>query len=243
MKQQIPLHRQSARFLYYRYKDSVYYSVTLLGLIVVVSLLLLFWFIIPEISSWFSIRNEVIATNQKLNILQNNITTMQNIDSSLLNSQMSIAASALPVQQDPAAILSAISTAALLSHVSLNDFNFQLDTPDNSSGQQEAGATPIQLVVSVNGSVSDVKQFLGQLSEEVPVVEVVSIDQEGQTATITLHFYEKPFPAFHFTPETPIAPLSDTQLLLLQNLSVWQQKTAETQIAPSASASAVPLFE
>src|SRR6266700_1937627 len=112
MKTQVWLGQKSVRFWYFRYKDSAYYHLSIIGVIALVSFFLIIKLILPQVQSWFSIRDEVIATNDKLTVLRNNINLVNNLDRNLLTSQVETSSTALPAQQDFAHILSALSHAA-----------------------------------------------------------------------------------------------------------------------------------
>src|SRR5258708_1652220 len=127
--------KKGFRYWYYRFRDSEYYSLVVIGVTILICLILLFNVIIPEVTQWFSIRDEVIATRQKIAVLQQNINLMNNLDKNKLNGQLQTASDALPPEKNFGFMLNAISSAASLSNVSLNDFAFQVGNLDNTKGQ------------------------------------------------------------------------------------------------------------
>lgn len=60
--------KKGFRYWYYRFRDSQYYALSIAGITILVCTLLVFNVIIPEIANWFSIRQEVIATQAKIDI-------------------------------------------------------------------------------------------------------------------------------------------------------------------------------
>src|SRR6266851_199854 len=126
MKSDVWIGKKGFRYWYYRFRDSEYYSLTAIGFTVLICIVLLFNIIIPELSQWFSIRNEVIAARAQIATLQQNITFINTLDKNRLNSQLQTASHALPPEKNFGFMLNAISNAAVTSGVSLNDYAFQV---------------------------------------------------------------------------------------------------------------------
>src|SRR5580698_4987528 len=124
MKKSLWIGKKGFRYWYYNFRDSEYYSISLIGLVIIVSIYLLFNVIIPETSQWFSIRREVVATRQNIAVLQQNINYMNNLNKNVLNSQLQTVSTALPPEKNFTSMLNAITGAAATSGVSLNDYSF-----------------------------------------------------------------------------------------------------------------------
>jgi hypothetical protein len=244
MKSQVWLGQNSFRFWYYRYKDSPYYHLVVICFLVFLAFFLFVKVIVPQVSSWFSLRDEVIATNDKLATLRSNINLVNNLDKNLLENQVETATAALPPQQDFSAILAALNHAATTSNVALNDFSFQIGDAATRGTNTLGGVKVVPMIISISGAVKNVQKFMQILTQELPVSNIAKIGYSGQTATVTIEFYQKPFPKTSFNPESPIIPLSDNKNSLLQKLSNWQQATSGQQnlSIPVSSGSGVPLF-
>lgn len=235
------------RFLYYRYKDSNYYSLLILSATIVVCMFLIFGFIIPQIQSYFSIREEVASLNSEIRTINENINFMNNLDKTLLNSQLQTATSALPSDKDFAGILNAIASAAIRSGVSVSDFSFRLDENSSSANGVKngspAGPLLINLSVDIKGSVSGWKKFLTEIYEKVPLVEITDIKGDSDSLTVGMRFYYKPLPKIAFKESEPITPVADSKQALIRKLSSWQSAPLNQEITvPVSSSSAVPLF-
>jgi hypothetical protein len=246
MKNSLWIGKKGLRYWYYNFRDSEYYSLTLIGLVVIVSLYLLFTIIIPETSQWFSIRREVIATRQNIATLQQNINLINVMDKNVLNEQLQTASVALPPEKNFSTMLNAITNAAAISNVTLNDYSFQVG--NIASGQGQSGnsnysdipATVITIVV--NGNIDDLRKFINTIENSVPISEVTGIDGGGENLSITLQFYQKPFPAVTFNDETPIEPLTASQVNLLHSLNKWENPASlQTTQTGNGSGSAVPV--
>lgn len=248
MNDEILLGKNNWKFWYYRYKDSPYYSLTFIVLAILVCAVLIFQVIIPQLQSWFSIRDEVLATQERINIMRNNTNFMNNVDRSVLNNQMQIAFQALPQEKNFDAILTAISDSALRAGVSVGDYSFLVGEVASVSGQSadptQHGYSSVEITLNLASGVDGTKRFLKEVREKLPLSEVVQVEGNQQISTVTLRFYQKPFPNISFNKAEPIVPVSDANRQLLQQLSSWQANPLpQDLVTPSGSASgAVPLF-
>lgn len=238
------LGQNNIRLLYYRYKDSTYFVSGVIALIVLASIILVTQVVIPQVQSWFSIRDEVIATRDKIDVLNNNIAFMNNINKSQLDEQVKTATKALPVNKDFAAILNAVADSAQTSGVSLQDFSFQVGDINAVKGQQdslERDLSQVKLIISVNGTFDSVEGFLKKIAQELPLSEVTDVEGDLNGTTITLQFYQKAFPNIVFDDETPLVPISNKDSALLDKMNGWQPPVTEGNTS-DASNSALPLF-
>ena len=256
MKNEIWIGKKGFRYWYYHFRDSEFYSYSMTGLAFVVCALLLINWIIPELNSWFSIRDEVTATQGRVDILQRNIAFMNNLNENTLNQQLQVVTQALPEDKNFQAILNEISTASIMSGVSLNQYSFQVGSVSSSSTTPHPivpvavntatanGLLSIAVTVTVNGSIDKVRRFILAIEEGFPLAEVTGVNGNGQSVGITIQFYQKPFPKNTLSLETPIAPLSSGETALLGKLSKWQSSPTKVQGIPSpiSSTSAIPLF-
>lgn len=245
MSNEVWIGKKGFRYWYYKFRDSELYTLTLLGITIIVSFFLLFNVIIPELNNWFSIRKEVAATRQQISVLQQNINFLNNLDKGILNSQLQTATQALPATKDFGMMLNAISNASATSGISLNDYSFEIGNIASSSGQlttsKYSGLSSIQVTVTVNGNLGQIRKFVQSLQNSLPLSEVTTINGSGSNMTIAIIFYQKPFPTTNFSADTPLTPVSQEQVTLLQNLSKWEVPVLQNSTS-SSSGSAVPLF-
>ncbi len=247
MRRKVFLGQNDIRFFYFRFKDSPFYSLTVIIFTILVSLILIFQIILPQLNVWFSIRAEVIATRERISTIRNNINFINNLDKGILDSQFRSAVSALPGNRSFSTIINALSSASIASGVGLNDFNFQvgeIKTDENSpdkvilASNQEA----VDIVVTISGSLDQEKKFLEELSQRLPLSSVTSIDGNVDSLTVKIQFYYKDLPEIALSEAEPLAPVSDGEKEFLQRLSGWNQSAPDLGITPSGSVSAVPLF-
>lgn len=239
--------KKGLRYWYYRYRDSQYYAMVVIGLSVTVCLLLLFNVIIPQINQWFSIRQQVVETRERIAILEDNINFVNNLDRGRLETQLQNASTALPPEKDFGSMLNVLSNAALNSGVALNDYSFQVGNIASSSGVQTNIKTPgldsVRITVVVNGQLEGILRFIRTMQTSVPLSEVVSIDGSGQNMSISVQFYQKPYPDITIPETDRLTPIADEKVLLLQELSGWDRPTRILEsTSSSGSGAVVPLF-
>lgn len=209
--------------------------------IIIISILLFFFFVIPGIQNYFAQQDLAKAEEQKLQVLKNNLNTLSSLNDSQLNQNLGVLSAALPSGKDFAGVINAINTDAALTGVSVGDFEFQVgDLSQNPTGG--GGAFPtLQLNVSLNGDPVAILKYLSELSRTVPISEVTSIKTSGNFANLTLLFYFKPFISSNLSDETPVNSLSSQDLSLVSNLSKWNTPAAAAGLNISVPASSSAL--
>lgn len=248
MNDEVWIGKKNFRFWYYRYKDSPTFSFSIIGVTIVVCLILIVQVIIPQVQTWFSIRDEVIATTDRITVIRNNLAYMSNLDKTLLDKQLETATAAVPPQKDFSSILNAIFEAALQSGVSLGDFSFNVGNvsataagaPKDAS-QKDLSAIEVTLVLSSN--LDGGKRFLTKIKEKLPLSEVVKLEGNLQATTVTIRFFQKPLAKIVYQDTQPLPPVSPQHQQLLQQLSSWRVNTQQNFALPSGtSAERIPLF-
>lgn len=249
MKREVFRGQNTFRFVYFRYKDSPYFSLLILFLSLSICIILIFQIIIPQTQNWFSIRDEVVATRQKIAILRSNALFMSGLNKAILESNRQIAIRALPVEKDFGDIINAIAIAAVNSGVSVDDFSFTLGRISTTSAefkkQEDTQASMTRLSLSLRGDMGKLKSFVNEISEKLPLNEIESIDTSRGNTYISLYFYSKPYMRPRISYDESIHPLSPENSSVFSTLSKWNSRMSsylgETQQPPPPS-SGVPLF-
>jgi hypothetical protein len=247
MANDIWIGKKGFRYWYYRFRDSMYYSFTLIVFPILLCGVLIFSLIIPEISDWLSIRREVLAVKEKITILQNNIAFMSNLDRTTLNGQLQTATTVLPSVKDFSVMLNAINDASVVSGISLDDFTFQVG--DITSSADKEGDTRfqnigvIQITFVARGKLDQIKRFIVALRNCAPLSEVISLDGNGETVSVSVQFYQKFMPRLTIIADKPLQPISAMELGLLEQIATLKFSQGRQEIIDvPASASAIPLF-
>src|SRR5256885_9560756 len=103
--------------LYFHYKNTVYYPISIILVVLIISFILVVVVIIPQYEQWSGIQQEVADTQAKVNTINQNINLISKIDKDQLDKQLQTAALALPDGKDFSNIMYAVSNAALNSGV------------------------------------------------------------------------------------------------------------------------------
>ncbi len=243
MNEDISLGQNNLRLLYYRYKDSSYYVLITFVVIIISSIFIFYQVVLPQLQNWFSISDEVVATRGRIEVINKNISFMNNLDKAALNDQANTATTALPLEKNFGTIVGALSDAAIQSGVSLDDYSFQVGNIASVSGQQvsiEKDLSLVRLIVSVRGSTDSVEVFIKNAGEKLPLSEITDVDGDSSATTVTFQFYQKQFPHITFQDYHPLVPIPDKYTALIHKLSDWQPH--EDQVDTTASGSGIPLF-
>lgn len=252
MKGEIWRGQNSIKFLYYRYKDSPYYSLVVLFVVVLVCFVLVFNMILPQIYNWFSVRDEVVATQDKLSTLRRNLNFISfQVNKTTLEENRQIALRALPVDSNFGDIVNAIAIAAVKSGVSVDDFSFspgQVPSTSGALGKSSSDFSTVRVTLSLAGGVSEVGKFMAEINEKLPVNNVERVEIKNGRSILSIVFFSKPYKASVFKGDEPIEVVSAENGSLLNTLSEWNSSMNgfypginQNQL-PQASSGAVPLF-
>ena len=249
MKREVWRGQNSLRFTYYRYKDSPYYSFIILFVVICVCFILIFNIIIPQVYNWFSIRDEVIATQERMNIHRRNLDFISlQINKTTLENNRQLTLRALPVDKDFGDIINAVAISAVKAGVSVDDFNFspgQISKAEVNPVKNGLILSSIKVTLSLTGGVKETGKFIAEINKMLPVNEVENIDISNNKSTISLVFFSKTYKASVIREDEPIKAISANNGRLLGTLSEWNSNmnalSAGNQL-PQASSEAVPLF-
>lgn len=225
------------RFFYYRYKDSGYYNLSIIVFTIIMCVILILYVIVPQVEKNFSIRREVAVKRMKIKKMEENINFMNNLNKSLLNSQLQTVFQALPAEKSFIDIINAISDSAIHSGVTLDDFNVNV-------GKDEVESKSfINLSIVINGDINNVKRFLQETSRKLPLSEVEDLAITPDSSTVTMKFNYKSYPEIKLTEDKSIESLTDSQVALIREISSWKPFVFDQSTSqPTGSDSAVPLF-
>lgn len=198
--------------------------------VIVVSILLFFFAVIPAVQNYFNQQALAKDEAQKLLILKNNLNTLSGLDDTQLNQNITVLSSALPSTKDFAGVINAINADAALTGVSVGDFEFQVGNLTSTNDQGIGPYPTLQLAVSINGSVNSILQYMNEFAKTVPIAEVTSIKTNSNFANITILFYFKPFLSSNLSDETPVNPLSQKDQDLISKISKWNNSVSVSSI-------------
>ncbi len=239
--------RNDIRYLYYRFKDSGLYSVSIIIITIAVCFILIASIIIPLANNYFSLRGEVISKREQIRIVNENIEFMKNLNKVELADQLAIATSAVPAQKEFGGIIYALADSAAKSGVSVNDYQFSVG--EITSGSVIAGlvkgdnSQTIDMTITLEGSAVRVRNFLKEINEKSPLVEVYEVDKSTGSTLVKLKFHYKPFPEITIKGDEMIKLISQEKKAVIEKISSWKTSPVfEVESLPTSSSSAIPLF-
>lgn len=205
------LNQTSLRIYTYRFRAFLSPVLT-----IVVCMLLVLFFIIPQFQNWIDLQNQIAIKQQRVNILTNNLNLAGKINSSVVDKYLQLVSKALPEHKDYIGVLAAISTASIDSSVSLNDYNFVV----GDLSQTGTGIGTFPVTITINGSLDDGRRFVASLKKIFPLSTVNGLTiSDNNVITIELLFYYKAFPSqISFQPEQPLKTLTTDEESLLEAL-------------------------
>ncbi len=216
--------QRTLKLWYYRYKDSPYYSLSFFGLIFLISFVLIWKLVYPQVMNWFSVNEEIARTKERIKTIDANIQTLSQMNDSAITTDLEIAAHALPTEKDFVGILLSISQAAQTSQVSLEDYSVVVgDLADPTGKKKKIGS--MQLKLNLGGGITRVREFLSQIQTSVPLAEAANISSEKNSTEVVLLFYYKPLSDITLNDTKPLKKLTTTEQTLLKTLDEWWKKT------------------
>ncbi len=213
-------------YLYIRHK-SVFISLA----IIVVCFFLFLFFILPQLQSFLTLSDQTRQLSLRNQKIQQNITFLQNLNQQDLSSKLTLAKGALPSEKDYAGIILAISSAASIASVSVDDFGFAVGDLSTPSGNISSSPS-IPITLNIGGGFDGARRFLSALSKTTPLSEVTLVQQSGNASTITVFFYYKPFVKPAFVEDVLLTPFSQADTALFTSLASFSSPTV-SQTIPS----------
>ncbi len=213
---------EDIRLFYFKYKDSPEFSIVGVSLLLIIGVIIVWKGIMPQTHDWFSVQDEIKATKERIAQLQANQSLINGISQTKLNKDYSIVATALPYQKDYAGMIESIDGATSVSNMERNDYSIEVGNLSTKSAQLSPQTT-ITVKVSLQGDAIKLQKFLDELTKELPLSEVVSIEYNDQATNIEVNFFYKylsPNTTFPYT--DPIKTLNQSNQKLLTDLTKWK---------------------
>jgi len=233
MKEKINANLKSLKFVFNKNKSYVLPSVLIL-----VSILLFFQFVIPEFSLLFKTQEEVSALKAKTELLKENLNMLTNIDQDTLDSQYNTMILALPVNKDYIEILNTVNVAAQKAGVSLGNYSFKVGSLGKSDS---ADISPlIKLTVPIESGLTGANSFVQIINNTVPLSQIDAVNVVDTSSSITLSFYYKLLDTSNYSQDALISPVSQEGLNLIDQMKEFKAASSFSMpVIPTATASAV----
>lgn len=193
--------------------------------IMLVSIMLFFQFVIPQVSLLLKTRKEAKESSLRLETLKENLDVLINVNEETLDSQLKILNLALPLNKDFIGILNSVYLTAQKAGV--NPGSFSLKIGDISKSENGDNFPVIKLSVPINAGVTEINNFVTAISKTVPLAEAYLVKAGNISSMVSLSFYYKPLGASNYSWDAHISPISQKGLTLVNQLSGFES-------APSA---------
>jgi hypothetical protein len=237
--------RNNLRFIYLRYKDSSYFTASVIVLIIVICVLLVLTFILPQFTQWLSIRHETEATLDRTATIEDNITYLKTLDKRQLNNQMSAISSALPPEKNFGEMLQALGDSAVRAGVSFQDYSFEVGNVSSQSAMLNnariKGLSAVKITLTLDGKIDQIRRFMEEASKALPLSEVTAIEGSEGAMNVTFEFFQKKLPEVSLDDEQPVPRVIENQATLINKLTSWQSIPQVDDSNPSSN-SAIPIF-
>lgn len=188
--------------------------------IMLVSIMLFFQFVIPQVSLLLKTRKEAKESSLRLETLKENLDVLINVNEETLDSQLKILNLALPLNKDFIGILNSVYLTAQKAGV--NPGSFSLKIGDISKSENDDNFPVIKLSVPINAGVTEINNFVTAISKTVPLAEAYLVKAGNISSMVSLSFYYKPLGASNYSWDAHISPISQKGLTLVNQLSGFE---------------------
>ncbi len=230
MNDKINLDIKSLRFILEKNKPFIFPC-----LIIIVCIVLLFQFIIPQLKNLSTAREQAKEASLKLETLRENFNVLVNTDEKSLDSQLQVLNQALPSSKDFSGILSSIYFASQKTGVALGAFSLKIG--DLSSPQKDSKFPIITMSIPINSGVVGVGSFLDTIGKTVPLSEVTLVKIGDRISSVALAFYYKPL-GLSSKEDFRVKPISQQGILLIERLKSFENASSLPWNIPVGSPSA-----
>lgn len=201
-------------------------------IIMLVSLILFFQFVIPQFRALNVTRKEALDASAKLEALKTNLDILTNINGETLDSQFRILTLALPLNKDFIGILNSVRSTAQKTGANLGSFSFSVG--DISKFENGDNFPVVKLSIPINAEIAVMNNFIEIIGKTVPLSDVYSVKVGEVSSMVNLSFYYKPLDTSNYSQDVRISPISQKGLALINQLSEYGN-------TPSFSGPSIPI--
>lgn len=215
---------------YTRYKLVIWPVIVGLCSVVIIALV-----IVPQLLSYFSLKQQGDELNNRLGLLQVKAKELQQIDPQVYNKNLNLALSALPPEKEVPQAVTILQTFISQSGMTLEAIKF-------ASGQTTTINNNYQINITVLGDFNSLKKLLTNIRNSPRIYRVDMINAQSSRggtsveADITMTVFYEPLNNTIGAVDQPLPQLTDKDQHVLTDLSTKNQV-----VATNASVLTVPL--
>jgi hypothetical protein len=211
------------RLYYLKYKHLLLPSV-----FVFLSIFLLFFVVLPQITSIGNLTRETSEASSRVQVLKDSLDVLSKQDEAEVESKIGTATNALPTVKDISKIFIALNSAASSADTALREFSLDVGPVHGKaadpSGDQTA-APSMEVRARVEGTdARNLSDFSVALARKFPLAEVQRIDGSGNTASFQVNFFYKPINLSIIAKQDKIPPISASDSDFLNKLEAENNK-------------------
>ncbi len=206
--------QDSLRALYLEYKELLIPGIAILS-----SIILFLFVLLPQLSAIPQKINDRSVEMNKLNNLKKIQDYIFTLDKTSLESNLTFATNALPIDKNYQTSIGAISTAANLSNSQITGYQSAGDVAPGSIEVQEFPS--LAFSVSLEATPQQAIEFVNQIYQTFPVSNVTSFDLTATEARFNINFYYKPFPPSTQIDRSAITEINQGETATLTDIAQW----------------------
>lgn len=199
--------------------------------VVAVSILVLFVGIVPLIQQVFALNDELTALNARVSILRTKVALLESLDVDTLRAQLTDMLAAVPADKQLPSLFSTADGLAATTGVSINSVGVSATgSIATASGQkrgpeeQKLGSNLLPFEVEVEGSLDQIRSFLGTANMVRRLVRIRDLDitftgSASATARISMDTFYAALPSAIGRIDEPLAALTPEEETLLSAVS------------------------
>lgn len=209
--------------------------------VILVSVAILFFVLIPQINQYLNTRNQLKMETTKLNVLRNNFNFLSNLNEAQSESDLQVLTKTLPTGKDFLGIMTAVSDASSKVGITIDTFKFSLGNISKITNPLNTPYPTIQMDLRTIGDARILTSFINELYKTAPLSGIYSIKEQDNKAIILLYFYYKPLPPENISDEHSVSALSAGDQKLLGNIYAFGNLPVQNGVfvEESASSSAI----
>lgn len=185
---------------------------------VVVSLVLFFAFIVPQVFSFPARKTEIEVENIKLNKIKEAEKIIASTDVDEVESNLGLAMNTLPNEKPFEEAMNGITAAAIESNTQIESYKFQ----DELSVNETSGKLPsLKFEITIVGGIDQAVEFVNQLYKTYPLSEVDDIESSNTSSVIKVSFFYKSLPINDSMDRASLRETTIAEISLINEISGW----------------------
>lgn len=190
--------------------------------------------ILPQISSFNSLRDQISQKQEHIQTVQNSLKLLSQQSDAALDSDFSLIDTALPSTKRVVNIFNSLANASTKSNVVMKSFQVKVGSVYSKSSTHAASNQQIQSAVkgvpylTVDTQVESdnerkIVKFIDSLSTLFPLSEINTTDITDNTGNIEIRFFYKPYNIDQLAHQEELQPISATDQKTLSEIKGWGQ--------------------